>query len=87
MSVRFGSSLPTIPPDLPVKVESIADKVRTNATVRQKRSRLFEEEKKRQLEMMARVEKIEVTYKGVPEDAKLVLNKGLSTPYDVAQRE
>ena len=29
----------------------------------------------------------QVEYKGAPEDATLVLNKGLSTPYNVAQRK
>ena len=36
---------------------------------------------------MPRLEKINVEYKGVPQDTTLILNKGISTPYDVAKRE
>lgn len=57
----------------------------SNSQVRLKRSRIFDEEKKRQLNLIPRLEKIEVEYKGQPEDATLILNRHLSTPYDVAQ--
>ncbi|XP_025101936.1 39S ribosomal protein L39, mitochondrial-like [Pomacea canaliculata] len=56
----------------------------TNSDVRQKRSALFEEEKKRQFSLVTRIEKIEVQYKGTPEDTTLVMNKGLSTPFNCA---
>ncbi|KAK7471490.1 hypothetical protein BaRGS_00035884 [Batillaria attramentaria] len=56
----------------------------TNESVRQKRNALFEAEKQRQLSLISRVEKIEVQYKGVPEDCTLVMNKGLSTPFNCA---
>merc|ERR1719228_156720 len=35
--------------------------------------------------MIPRLEKIEVEYVGQPEDATLILNRGSSTPYNVAQ--
>jgi len=50
-----------------------------------KRSRMFDEEAKRQKNLMPRIEKIEVQYEGQPENATLILNKGLSTPFNVAQ--
>ena len=53
--------------------------------IRKKRSKLFEEENKRQLNNIARLEKIEVKYVGVPEDAVMIMNKNISTPYNVAQ--
>ena len=52
-----------------------------------KRNEIFEQEKKRQIDMIPRVEKIEVHYKGIPEDVTLYLNKDLSTPFNVAQRK
>ena len=52
-----------------------------------KRNEIFEQEKKRQIDMIKRIEKIEVHYKGVPEDVTLYLNKDLSTPFNVAQRK
>ena len=51
-----------------------------------KQNHIFEEEKQRQIESIKRIEKIEVHYKGVPEDFTLYLNKDLSTPFNVAQR-
>lgn len=53
----------------------------------QKRNYLFNAEVKRQRQNVGRIEKIEVRYMGVPEDATFVMNKNLSTPYNVAQRE
>lgn len=57
----------------------------TNTQVRSKRSRMFDEEKKRQLNLIPRLEKIEVQYEGVPEGATLILNRNISTPFSVAQ--
>ena len=37
------------------------------------------------MNLIPRLEKIEVQYQGVPEDATLILNKNISTPYNVAQ--
>ena len=34
---------------------------------------------------IARLEKIEVKYVGVPDDATMIMNKNISTPYNVAQ--
>ncbi|KAG8234987.1 hypothetical protein J437_LFUL013867 [Ladona fulva] len=49
------------------------------------RNVLFDQEKKRQFQNIGRIEKIEVNYKGVPKDAVLVMNKGISTPFNCAQ--
>ena len=51
----------------------------------EKRSDMFSKELNRQRNLIPRVEKIEVQYKGAPEEATLLLNKGISTPLDVAQ--
>ncbi|VVC93473.1 39S ribosomal protein L39, mitochondrial isoform X2 [Leptidea sinapis] len=51
----------------------------------ERRSHLFNLEKKRQLENVGRIEKIEVNYKGVPKDCTLVMNRNISTPYDCAK--
>jgi len=59
----------------------------TNEMVRQKRNELFSEEKARQLSLISRVEKIEVRHVGPPEDCVLLMNKGLSTPFNCAMRE
>ncbi|KAM3955496.1 mitochondrial ribosomal protein L39 [Aphomia sociella] len=50
-----------------------------------RRNHLFTLEKKRQLENVGRIEKIEVNYKGIPKDCTLVMNKDISTPYDCAK--
>ncbi|KAI4469273.1 mitochondrial ribosome protein l39/prolyl-trna ligase family member [Holotrichia oblita] len=50
-----------------------------------RQSELFGLEKKRQREAVGRIEKIEVQYEGVPENATLIMNKNLSTPYDCAK--
>ncbi|KAH9632658.1 hypothetical protein HF086_008485 [Spodoptera exigua] len=50
-----------------------------------RRYHLFTLEKKRQLENVGRIEKIEVQYKGVPKSCTLIMNKGISTPYDCAR--
>lgn len=57
----------------------------SNEQIRNRRSELFQSEKKRQLNMIPRLEKIEVQYQGVPEDATLIMNKNISTPYNIAQ--
>jgi large subunit ribosomal protein L39 len=57
----------------------------TNQSVRDKRSRMFDDEKKRQLNLIPRIDKIEVEYEGVPENALLYLNKNMSTPYNACQ--
>ncbi|XP_046385403.1 39S ribosomal protein L39, mitochondrial [Ischnura elegans] len=49
------------------------------------RNALFNEEKERQRQRIGRVEKIEVKYKGVPENVILGMNKGISTPFHCAQ--
>jgi len=67
------------------QVARLSNGSNTNAQIRQKRSQMFEQEKKRQLNLIPRLEKIEVQYQGVPEDATLILNKNISTPYNVAQ--
>ncbi|XP_041978423.1 39S ribosomal protein L39, mitochondrial [Aricia agestis] len=51
----------------------------------ERRHHLFTLEKKRQLDKVGRIEKIEVNYKGIPNDCTLVMNKDLSTPYDCAR--
>lgn len=53
----------------------------------ERRNHLFSLEKKRQLENVGRIEKIEVNYKGVPKDCTLIMNKDISTPYDCARRK
>lgn len=55
------------------------------AEIIQRRSDLFSLEKKRQSQNVGRIEKIEVRFLGVPNDTTLVMNKGLSTPYNCAQ--
>lgn len=50
------------------------------------RNELFDAEQKRQREQVGRIDKIEVRYLGLPEDVTLVMNKGISTPYNCAQR-
>jgi len=59
----------------------------TNDVVRQKRNELFSQEKARQLALVSRLEKIEVRHVGPPEDCVLLMNKGLSTPFNCAMRE
>jgi hypothetical protein len=55
------------------QVARLSNGALTNAQIRQKRSQMFDHEKKRQLNMIPRLEKIEVQYQGVPEDATLIL--------------
>lgn len=56
----------------------------SNAEVRRKRNDLFEAEKQRQLSLYERIEKVEVQYTGLPESCTLIMNKGISTPYNCA---
>lgn len=54
---------------------------------REYQNELFTLEQKRQREAVGRIEKIEVRYLGLPEDATLVMNKNISTPFNCAQRK
>ncbi|KAG8176279.1 hypothetical protein JTE90_022451 [Oedothorax gibbosus] len=56
----------------------------TNETIRLKKNELFSKEKTRQQALVTRIEKIEVTYRGVPNDCTLMMNKSMSTPYNCA---
>ena len=58
----------------------------TNAAVRQKRVEMFENEMRRQVALVTRIEKIKVEYEGLPEKCTLIMNKGLSTPFNCAMR-
>lgn len=58
----------------------------SNAEIQQRRTELFTLEQKRQREQIGRIEKIEVRYLGLPNDTTLIMNKGISTPYNCAQR-
>jgi len=59
--------------------------VATNEQVMTKRSQMFSKEKARQRDLIPRLEKIRVDYKGPPEDASLILNKSISTPSHLAK--
>ncbi|GBP49764.1 39S ribosomal protein L39, mitochondrial [Eumeta japonica] len=65
----------------------IAAKLRLLSTQEavERRNHLFNLEKKRQLEKIGRIEKIEVKYKGLPNNATLIMNKDISTPFDCAK--
>jgi len=52
-----------------------------------KRSAMFSKEKQRQISAIGRIEKVEVQYKGLPEETTLIMNKHLSTPYECARRK
>ncbi|KAL3886897.1 hypothetical protein ACJMK2_026857 [Sinanodonta woodiana] len=56
----------------------------TNEEARHKRNEIFNEERARQLAFITRIEKIQVEHKGPPEDCTLIMNKGLSTPFNCA---
>lgn len=56
----------------------------TNEEVTRKRNELFGQEKARQMALVSRIEKIEVRHKGTPEECTLLMNKGLSTPFNCA---
>ena len=56
--------------------------------IREKRVAIFETELKRQQSLVTRLEKIEVQYQGLnDENTQLIMNKGVSTPYNCAQRK
>uniref|UniRef100_A0A1L8DS18 Large ribosomal subunit protein mL39 n=2 Tax=Nyssomyia neivai TaxID=330878 RepID=A0A1L8DS18_9DIPT len=55
------------------------------AEISRRRSELFSAEKKAQKEKIGRIERIEVRYLGLPQDTTLMMNKGMSTPYNCAQ--
>ena len=56
--------------------------------IREKRVAIFEKELKRQQSLVTRLEKIEVQYQGLnDENTPLIMNKGVSTPYNCAQRK
>lgn len=57
----------------------------SNENIRSLRNSLFASEKLRQIEVVSRVEKIEVHHRGIPEDITLIMNKNLSTPFHCAQ--
>ena len=59
----------------------------TNNAVTKKRNEIFGQEKARQKALNSRIEKIQVNYKGVPEECTMLMNKGLSTPFNCAMRE
>ena len=68
-------------------VHAIQTKLRIDE-IRGKRLSIFEKEYKRQQALISRLEKIEVTYQGLNNEATtLVMNKGVSTPYNCAQRK
>uniref|UniRef100_T1GW30 Uncharacterized protein n=1 Tax=Megaselia scalaris TaxID=36166 RepID=T1GW30_MEGSC len=50
-----------------------------------RKNEIFNEEQRRQKESVGRIEKIEVRYLGLPEDVTLIMNKGISTPFNCAQ--
>lgn len=56
--------------------------------IRKKRVAIFEKELKRQQSLVTRLEKIEVHYQGLnDESTQLIMNKGVSTPHNCAQRK
>ncbi|GAB1603248.1 39S ribosomal protein L39, mitochondrial-like [Argonauta hians] len=57
---------------------------RNSTEIRQKQNELFDNEKKRQLSFFKRIEKIRVEFVGQPESCTLMMNKGLSTPFNCA---
>ncbi|XP_011337980.2 39S ribosomal protein L39, mitochondrial [Ooceraea biroi] len=57
----------------------------SKAEARERRCQLFDEEKKRQRSQLGRIEKIEVKYQAPDEEAVMVMNRNISTPYDCAR--
>ncbi|KAJ6647538.1 39S ribosomal protein L39, mitochondrial [Pseudolycoriella hygida] len=66
-------------------VTKISKKFLSTIEEQGRRSELFSLEQERQKQNVGRIEKIEVRYLGQPNDTTLVMNKGLSTPYNCAQ--
>lgn len=58
----------------------------SSAEIQQRRSELFTLEQRRQKDKVGRIEKIEVRYLGLPSDLSMVMNRGISTPFNCAQR-
>ena len=83
--LRSSSSSTILEPER--DINQIMMKCGTDKTkmINEKRSYMFTKEQNRQRDLIPRVQKIQVQYKGTPEDTLLLLNKGLSTPFDVAQ--
>lgn len=52
-----------------------------------RRNDMFSKELTKQRNNIGRIEKIEVQYRGQPEDISLVMNKHVSTPFDCARRK
>lgn len=69
-----------------LSIINISGFINTVSEESKRQNDLFVTEQKRQKELVGRVEKIEVSYEGTPENATLVMNKNLSTPYDCAKR-
>ena len=59
----------------------------TNSEISRKRNAVFSEEKARQMALITRIEKVQVVHQGPPEDCTLLMNKHMSTPFNVAMRE
>ncbi|KAG7211803.1 hypothetical protein KM043_011034 [Ampulex compressa] len=57
----------------------------SRAEIKQQKNRLFDEEKKKQRSDVGRIDKIEVKYQSYEDEIIMVMNKGLSTPYDCAK--
>ncbi|XP_037024114.1 39S ribosomal protein L39, mitochondrial [Bradysia coprophila] len=66
-------------------IYKISQKYLSSVEVQQRRSELFSLEQHRQKENVGRIEKIEIRYLGQPSDTTLIMNKGLSTPFNCAQ--
>eukprot|EP00094_Tigriopus_californicus_P011028 TCALIF_10639-PA protein Name:"Similar to mRpL39 39S ribosomal protein L39, mitochondrial (Drosophila melanogaster)" AED:0.10 eAED:0.10 QI:29/0.8/1/1/0.6/0.66/6/84/336 len=80
--VQYQSSYTS--PSIPSSCREVAVPS-ANARIRQFRSEMFSQEKERQRNLIARLEKIDVEYRGIPADTQLQMNKSVSTPYNVAQ--
>jgi len=57
----------------------------SKAEARKRRCHLFDEEKRRQQSELGRIEKIEVKYQAPDEEAIMIMNRNISTPYDCAR--
>jgi len=53
--------------------------------VRKRRCDLFDKEKHRQKSQLGRIEKIQVKYQAFEEEAVMMMNRNISTPYDCAK--
>jgi large subunit ribosomal protein L39 len=82
--LRHSSTL-NVHPTLPSEYQRNSGLESRNESLRKKRAQMFNKEKARQQSTIPRLEKIEVEYLGQPENVRLILNKNLSTPLDVAK--